>query len=86
MENDKKARNFHNYKVWQDSVNLATIVYKTTAEMPWFEKKGFATNCKGQSLVLVRISQKDVQSLLMQNFPSFLMLHLVLLLKLRHNY
>lgn len=40
MENDKKARNFHNYKVWQDSVNLATIVYKTTAEMPWFEKKG----------------------------------------------
>lgn len=40
MENNKKARNFHNYKVWQDSVNLATLIYKTTAEMPWFEKKG----------------------------------------------
>lgn len=40
MENNKKARNFHNYKVWQDSVNFATSVYKATAEMPWFEKKG----------------------------------------------
>lgn len=40
MESNKKARNFHNYKVWQDSVNFATLVYKTTAEMPWFEKKG----------------------------------------------
>lgn len=40
MGNNKKARNFHNYKVWQDSVNLATLIYKTTAEMPWFEKKG----------------------------------------------
>jgi len=31
----KKARNFRNYKVWQDAVEYATKVYKVTAEMPW---------------------------------------------------
>lgn len=36
----KTARNFRNYKVWQDAVDYATIVYKVTTEMPWFEKKG----------------------------------------------
>lgn len=36
----KKARNFRNYKVWQDAVEYATRVYKVTTEMPWFEKKG----------------------------------------------
>ena len=36
----KKARNFRNYKVWQDAVDFATKVYEVTAEMPWFEKKG----------------------------------------------
>lgn len=36
----RKARNFRNYKVWQDAVEYASKVYKITAEMPWFEKKG----------------------------------------------
>ena len=36
----KKARNFRNYKVWQDAVDYASKVYKVTADMPWFEKKG----------------------------------------------
>ena len=36
----KKARNFRNYKVWRDAVEYASKVYKITAEMPWFEKKG----------------------------------------------
>ena len=36
----KKARNFRNYKVWQDAVDYASKVYKITSEMPWFEKKG----------------------------------------------
>lgn len=36
----KKARNFRNYPVWQKAVEYATEIYKTTAEMPWFEKKG----------------------------------------------
>lgn len=36
----KKARNFRNYKVWQDAVDYASKVYIVTAEMPWFEKKG----------------------------------------------
>ena len=38
MEN--KTRNFREYKVWQDSVDYATNVYKVTSEMPWFKKKG----------------------------------------------
>lgn len=36
----QSARNFHNYKVWQDAVDLATLVYYTTSKLPWFEKKG----------------------------------------------
>lgn len=36
----KKARNFRNYKVWQDAIDYASKVYKVTSEMPWFEKKG----------------------------------------------
>lgn len=34
------ARNFRNYKVWQDAVAYATYVYQVTDQMPWFEKKG----------------------------------------------
>lgn len=33
-EKPKKARNFRNYKVWQDAVDYATQVYKITSEMP----------------------------------------------------
>ena len=36
----KTTRNFREYKVWQDAVAFASEVYKVTAEMPWFEKKG----------------------------------------------
>ena len=36
----KTARNFREYKVWQDAVAYATEVYNVTAGMPWFEKKG----------------------------------------------
>lgn len=36
----KKARNFRKYPVWQKAVAYATEIYRTTAEMPWFEKKG----------------------------------------------
>lgn len=35
-----KARNFRNYKVWQEAVDYASIIYKVTSDMPWFEKKG----------------------------------------------
>ena len=34
------ARNFREYKVWQDSVHYATHIYQVTGKMPWFEKKG----------------------------------------------
>lgn len=40
MDNNKKARNFRQYPVWQMAVDYATKVYKITSEMPWFEKKG----------------------------------------------
>ena len=36
----QSARNFHNYKVWQDAVAFATQVYDVTSKLPWFEKKG----------------------------------------------
>ena len=35
-----KARNFRNYKVWQDAVDYSTKVYQISDKMPWFEKKG----------------------------------------------
>ena len=35
-----KARNFRNYKVWQDAVDYSIMIYKQTEKMPWFEKKG----------------------------------------------
>lgn len=34
------ARNFREYKVWQDAVAYAAQIYQTTSQMPWFEKKG----------------------------------------------
>lgn len=40
MNEVKETRYFRNYKVWQDSITYATKVYKVTAEMPWFGKKG----------------------------------------------
>ena len=36
----ESARYFHKYKVWQDAVLLASLVYSETSKMPWFEKKG----------------------------------------------
>ena len=41
-ENEKmeKARNFRNYKVWQDAVEYSVKIYQQSDKMPWFEKKG----------------------------------------------
>lgn len=44
MAEIKKARNFRNYKVWQDAVTFATKVYKVTADMPWLKRREFVTN------------------------------------------
>lgn len=35
-----KARNFRQYKVWQDAVEYSSKIYQQTDKMPWFEKKG----------------------------------------------
>ena len=40
MEGRQKARNFREYKVWQDAVAFATRIYMVTNKLPWFEKKG----------------------------------------------
>ena len=47
------ARNFREYKVWQDAVNFVTFVYKTTSQLPWFEKKGL---CDQMQRAVVSIS------------------------------
>ena len=33
-------RTVREYKVWQDAVEYASLVYNVTEKMPWFEKKG----------------------------------------------
>ena len=34
------ARNFREFKVWNDAVNYCTYVYNVCSSFPWFEKKG----------------------------------------------
>jgi four helix bundle protein len=36
----RKSRNFRDYKVWQDAVDYASNVYKVSAMLPYFERKG----------------------------------------------
>lgn len=36
----KRARNFKEYPVWHDAVELSSAMYMQTSAMPWFEKKG----------------------------------------------
>jgi four helix bundle protein len=36
----KTSRNFRDYKVWQDAVAYASEVYKASATLPYFERKG----------------------------------------------
>ena len=47
------TRNFRDYKVWQEAVDLATHIYRLTGEMPWFEKKGL---CDQMQRAVVSIS------------------------------
>jgi len=49
----QSARNFHNYWIWQDVVDFATLIYNTTSQLPWFEKKGL---CDQLQRVVVSIS------------------------------
>ena len=50
MEEVKKARNFREYKVWQEAVDFATFVYEVTGKMPWFEKKGLCDQLQRASV------------------------------------
>ena len=49
----EKARNFRNYKVWQDAVEYSTKIYQQTDKMPRFERKGL---CDQLQRAVVRIS------------------------------
>ena len=53
-----KARNFRNYKVWQDAVEYSTKIYQQTDKMPWFEKKGL---CDQLQRAAVSISSNIVE-------------------------
>lgn len=50
MNEKQKARNFREYKVWQDDVSYATKVYEVTAQLPWFEKKGLCDQLQRDSV------------------------------------
>ena len=45
-----KARNFRQYKVWQDAVDYSTRTYQLTDKMPWFEKKGLCDQLQRASV------------------------------------
>ena len=45
-----KARNFRQYKVWQDAVDYSTKIYQLTDKMPWFEKKGLCDQLQRASV------------------------------------
>ena len=46
----KTARNFRDYKVWNDAVDFSTYVYQLTDKMPWFEKKGLCDQLQRASV------------------------------------
>ena len=50
MEPLKRARNFRQYPVWQAAVSYATDMYKVTADLPWFEKKGLCDQLQRASV------------------------------------
>ena len=54
MEDKQKARNFRQYKVWQDAVDYSVKIYELTNSMPWFEKKGLCDQL--QRAVVFRFS------------------------------
>lgn len=52
-KNDKTmntARNFREYKVWQDAVEFVTLVYQISSQFPWFEKKGLCDQLQRASV------------------------------------
>ena len=54
----KIARNFREYKVWQDAVAYATDIYKVTTNLPYFERKGL---CDQLQRAVVSISSNIVE-------------------------
>lgn len=44
------ARNFREFKVWQDAVEYCTYIYKICSAMPWFEKKGLGDQLQRASV------------------------------------
>ena len=84
-EKPKRARNFRNYKVWQDALAYATKVYKVTATLPYFEKKGL---CDQLQRAVVSISSNIAEGWLNHRMSILLVFSIQSLglhLRSRHN-
>lgn len=55
----KKNRNFREYPIWQSSVKYSAKIYKITAEMPYFERKGL---CDQLQRAVVSIASNIAES------------------------
>ena len=62
-------RNFREYKVWQDAVEYASLVYNVTDKMPWFEKKGL---CDQLQRAVVSISSNIAEGAARSSSTEFI--------------
>ena len=62
-------RNFREYKVWQDAVEYASLVYNVTEKMPWFEKKGL---CDQLQRAVVSISSNIAEGAARSSSTEFI--------------
>ena len=62
------ARNFREYPIWKESVDMATEIYHITGDMPWFEKKGL---CDQLQRAVVSISSNIAEGAAMNTDAEF---------------
>ena len=62
-------RNFREYRVWQDAVEYASLVYNVTDKMPWFEKKGL---CDQLQRAVVSISSNIAEGAARSSSTEFI--------------
>ena len=62
-------RNFREYRVWQDAVEYASLVYNVTEKMPWFEKKGL---CDQLQRAVVSISSNIAEGAARSSSTEFI--------------
>lgn len=72
IEAIKVARNFREYKVWQDAVEYTSKVYAVTSEMPYFEKKGLCDQLQRAAVSIASNITEGAAQLGDVNFARFL--------------